>query len=123
MSEDVRIGDDETGFGGVEVPGDPPTPLERVVDWTDQVRAFQIARALFPDLEAIVDSDGYCGPIADDFETHLGLCWLLCGTRGSAEAVFRYLDDYCVELDLLPSLDKNHARVYIQHHKFNFLSN
>jgi|GEM_PF-4883197 len=45
-------------------------------------RAFQIARALFPDLAAVVDDDGYCGPIAEDSETHLGVCWLLCGTQG-----------------------------------------
>jgi hypothetical protein len=123
MFEDVILGGDETNDDGIDVSGEPPTPLERLVDWTDVVRAFQIARALFPDLAAVVDNDGYCGPIAEDSETHLGVCWLLCGTQASAEAVFRYLDDYCVELDLLPSIDKDKALVYIQHHKFNVLSN
>jgi hypothetical protein len=107
MSEEVRIGGDESNDGGIEVPGDPPTALERLVDWTNQVRALQIASALFPSLEAVIDADGYCGPVAEDY----------------AEEVFRYLDEYCVELDLLPSLDKKKALVYVQHHRFDVLAN
>ena len=41
---------------GIEVPGNLPTPLETLLDWTNQVSALKIAAALFPDLEAVVDN-------------------------------------------------------------------
>jgi hypothetical protein len=38
---------------------------------------------------------------------------------GYAEAVWRYLEENCVELDLIPELQRSRALVVIRHHKFD----
>ena len=119
MSEDVRIGGDETNEGGIEVPGKMHTPLDTLVDWTNEVVALQIASALFPDLEAVIDDNGYAGPSPDGLGPDPGFCWLLCRTQNYAEKVFQVLEDNAEELNLIPELHKNRALVVIRYHKFD----
>ena len=121
MSDEISLGldDDDSSAEGIEVPGNLPTPLETLLDWTNQVSALKIAAALFPDLEAVVDNAGYFGPSPDPCAPDPGFCWLLCRTQDYAQEVWRYLDDHSDVLNLVPELQKTHALVVIHYHKFD----
>lgn len=118
MSDEIRIGDDGASDGGIEVRGGEPNSLRDLVDWTEQVLALVRAHALFPDLEAIVDDNGYTGPSSDPLTPSSGWCWLLCGSQVHAEQVSDYLEEHAEELDLVPHLKKNMGIVYITYYKF-----
>jgi hypothetical protein len=116
MSEEARLDDGETG-GGTEVPGETD-PLADLVGWTNEVLALQRASAVFPSLEAVIDDNGYFGSSTQLSGPHLCSCWLLCGSQEYSVEVFRYLDEHCVELNLIPELFKSKALVYIHYHQF-----
>ena len=119
MSDEIRIGDDGTDSGGIEVPGTGPNPFCDLINWTEQVRALQRAHALFPDLEAIVDDGDYFGPAPDRIAPPTGWCWLLCGSQDKAQRVSDLLEDHAEELNLVPHLKKSMAIVYICYYKFD----
>lgn len=119
MSDEIRIGDDGTGNGGIEVPGAEPDPLGDLVTWTEQVLALERARALCPDTEAVIDDNGYYGPSPDHLGPSSGWCWLICGSQDKAQRTCDYLEDHAEELDLVPHLKKNMALVYISYYKFD----
>jgi hypothetical protein len=116
MSDGITMGDDEPASQGIEVPSDDLDPLGELVSWTNEVRALERASAAFPDLEAVVDDNGYFGPSLGAL-TIYGGCWLLCGTRANAVQVFGFLAEYADELDLIPDLDEGRALIYIHARK------
>jgi hypothetical protein len=117
MSDGISMGENEASGEGIEVPDGELDSLGDLIAWTNQVSALNRASAVFVELEAVVQDNGYTGPSADVLTTY-GSCWLLCGSRSNAERVFRYLEDHAQELDLVPDLDENRALVYIHAPRF-----